>query len=170
MVTYPNNRLGTTDETELKMDQDLNQMDVGCVLPGRLGDWCWLDLNGDGLQAGDEPGLANVRIELIRNGNVVTETTTDQYGFWRFVDLYPATYTLRIYAPEEVKPTRHRTDLPIIASVTDEEDQSPAVSVELTVESNKNQYNADLGFVCREEGVLPENAGIGEIQDWTPKY
>ena len=52
----------------------------------------------------------------------------------------------------------------------DEEDQSPAVSVELTVESNKNQYNADLGFVCREEGVLPENAGIGEIQDWTPKY
>ena len=170
VVTHPSNRLGSTDETELKMDQDLSQMDVGCVLPGRLGDYCWLDLNGDGLQAGDEPGLANVRIELIRNGNVVTETTTDQYGFWRFVDLYPATYTLRVYAPKEVKPTRHRTDLPIIASVMDEEDQSPAVSIELTVESNRNQYNADLGFVCREEGVLPENAGVGEKQDWTPKY
>ena len=170
VVTHPNNRLGTTDETELKMDQDLTQMDVGCVLPGRLGDYCWVDLNGDGLQAGDEPGLANVRIELIRNGNVVTETTTNQYGFWRFVDLYPATYTLRVYAPKEVKPTRHRTDLPIIASVMDETDQSPAISLELTVESNKNQYDADLGFVCREEGVLPAGAGIGETQDWTPKY
>ena len=124
----------------------------------------------DGLQAGNEPGIPNVRIELQRDGKTIAETVSDQYGFYRFSDLYPAEYILVVTPPEEVKPTRHRTDLPIIASVTDEEDQSPAISLELTVESNKNQYDADLGFVCREEGVLPSGAGIGETQDWTPKY
>jgi hypothetical protein len=154
----------------LQMDQDMTQMDIGCVLPGRLGDYCWVDLNGDGLQAGDEPGLPHMKIELLRNGNVIAETETDQYGFYRFVDLYPAEYTLRVYAPAEVRPTKHRTDLPIIASVMDEMDESPAFSIPLTVESNRDQYNADLGFVCRTEGVLPAGAGHGETQDWIPKY
>ena len=29
-------------------------------------------------------------IELLRDGEVIAETVTDQYGFYRFVDLYPA--------------------------------------------------------------------------------
>ena len=170
VVQYPTNRIGSTDEMELKMDQDMNGMDIGCVLPGRLGDYCWVDLNRDGLQAGDEPGLANVRIELLRDGTVIAETETDQYGFYRFVDLYPATYTLRVYAPNEVKPTQHRTDLPMIASVLEESEEGIVFSVPLTVESNRNQYDADIGFVCRREGVLPAGAGQGPTQDWTPKY
>ena len=170
VVTNPSNRNGTTDLRELQMDRDLTQMDIGCVLPGRLGDYCWLDLNGDGLQAGDEPGLANVRIELLRDGNVIAETVTNEYGFYRFVDLYPATYTLKVYAPAEVKPTRRRTDLQIIASVLQDSDGAEVLSVPLTVESNRDLYEADLGFVCRTEGVLPAGAGIGTAQDWTPKY
>ena len=145
-------------------------MSIGCVLPGRLGDTCWVDLNGDGLQGADEPGLAYMRIELLRDGKVIAETETDQYGFYRFVDLYPATYILKAYAPEEVKPTRRRTDLPMIASVLEESEESTAFSVPVTVESNRSQYNADLGFVCRKDGVLPAGAGEGETQDWTPKY
>ena len=170
VVQYPTNRLGSTDEMELKMDQDMNGMDIGCVLPGRLGDYCWMDLNRDGLQAGDEPGIPNVRIELLRNGTVIADTETDQYGFYRFVDLYPATYTLRVYAPDEVKPTQLRTDLPMIASVLEESEEGIVSSVPLTVESNRNQYNADLGFVCRRDGVMPAGVGQGETQDWTPKY
>ena len=170
VVMHPNNRLGSTDSMELYMDQDMNQLDIGCVLPGRLGDYCWVDLNGDGLQAGDEPGLPHMKIELLRDDRVIAETETDQYGFYRFVDLYPAVYTLRAYAPDEVKPTRRRTDLPMIASVLEETKDTTVLSVPLTVESNRSEYNADLGFVCRQEGVLPAGAGEGETQDWTPKY
>ena len=86
------------------------------------------------------------------------------------MDLYPATYTLRVYAPDEVKPTQRRTDLPMIASVLEESEEGIVFSVPLTVESNRNQYDADLGFVCRRDGVLPAGAGQGMIQDWTPKY
>ena len=165
-----NNRIGATDDMVLQMAVDINNLDIGCVLPGRLGDYCWVDLNRDGLQAGDEPGIPNVRIELLRDGEVIAETSTDQYGFYRFVDLYPATYVLKVYAPAEVKPTIRRTDLPIIASVLKEADDVEVVSVPITVESDRNQYNADLGFVCRVDGVLPAGAGKGETQDWTPKY
>lgn len=170
VVEHPSNRLGTTEVLELRMDEDITGMDIGCVLPGRLGDYCWVDLNGDGLQAGDEPGLPNMRIELLRDGKVIAETETDQYGFYRFVDLYPAEYVLKAYAPAEVKPTKHRTDIPLITSVTEEGEESTAFSVPVTVESNRSQYNADLGFVCRQEGVLPAGCGEGETQDWIPKY
>ena len=86
------------------------------------------------------------------------------------MDLYPATYTLRVYAPDEVKPTQLRTDLPMIASVLEQSEEGIVFSVPLTVESNRNQYNADLGFVCRRDGVMPAGVGQGETQDWTPKY
>ena len=170
VIAHPSNRVGTTDATELKMAQDLERMDIGCVLPGRLGDYCWVDLNGDGLQAGDEPGIPNVRIELLRDGVPVAETVTNEYGFYRFVDLYPASYVLRVTAPAEVKPTRRRTDLPMIASVLEEKDGTEVYSVPVTVESNRDQYNADLGFVCRTDGVLPAGAGEGKAQDWIPDY
>ena len=164
------NRQGGTEKANLLMDVDLTDVDFGCVLPGRLGDYLWLDLNKDGLQAGDEPGIAGVRIELLRDGKAVAETQTNEYGFYRFVDLYPATYTVKVYAPAEVKPTRRRTDLPMIASVLQETEETEAYSIPVTVESNRSQYNADLGFVCRKDGVLPAGAGTGAIQNWTPKY
>ena len=101
---------------------------------------------------------------------MVAETITDQYGFYRFVDLYPATYTLKVYAPAEVKPTRRRTDLPVIASVLEESEETVVYSVPLTVESNRAMYYADLGFVCRKNGVLPAGVGQGATQNWIPNY
>jgi hypothetical protein len=38
------------------------------------------------------------------------------------------------------------------------------------VESDKANYNADLGFVCRKPDVLPDGIGEGKTQDWTKKY
>ncbi len=170
VIAHPSNRLGSTDLYELKMAEDLETMDVGCVLPGRIGDYCWVDLNRDGLQDGSEPGLPNLRIELLRDGQVIAETVSDQYGFYRFVDLYPATYTLRVTVPQEVKPTRRRQDLPMIASVLQESDEVIAYSIPLTVVSDRSNYNADLGFECLMDGVLPAGAGEGRTQVWTPKY
>lgn len=167
VITEAVNRTGTTDAIELKMADDQLRMNIGCVLPGRLGDFCWLDLDGDGLQGLDEPGIPGVKIELMRNGEPVTETVTDQYGFFRFDDIYPAAYTLRVTAPDEVKPTIRRTDIRLIASVLEETDEDVCESVEVQVESDKANYNADLGFVCRQEGQLPPGIGEGKKQDWT---
>lgn len=160
------NRTGSSDLIDLKMAEDQTRMDIGCVLPGRVGDFCWLDLDEDGLQGMDEPGIPNVKIELLRNGETVAETVTDQYGFYRFNDLYPAAYTLRVTPPEEVKPTKHRTDIPLIASVLEETDGAVCTSVEFTVQSDKGNYNADIGFICRRKGILPAGTGEGKTQVW----
>ena len=160
-------RHGTSDTITLKMGQHQMNLDFGAVLPGRLGDYCWLDLNSDGLQDYNEPGLANVKIELIRNGEAVMETTSDVYGYYRFEEIYPAAYTLRVTPPAEVKATRHREDIPIIASVLPESDEAVVTTGTITVESDKANYNADLGFACRVNGVRPAGAGEAPTQDWT---
>jgi len=170
VMTNTTNRNGSTDPFELKMAENQMQMNIGCVLPGRLGDFCWLDLDGDGLQGMYEPGIPNVKIALQRDGETLAETTTDQYGFYRFNDLYPARYTLLVTPPAEVKPTVHRTDIRMIASVLEEAEDNICVSVPVEVESDKANYNADLGFVCRKPDVLPDGIGEGKTQDWTKKY
>ena len=170
VITDTLNRKGTSDVIDLKMAQDQLQMDIGCVLPGRMGDFCWLDLDGDGLQGMDEPGIPNVKITLMRDGAVVAETETDQYGFYRFNDLYPASYTLQVAAPAEVKPTTHRTDIPMIISVLEENDGTTCESVEIQVESDKANYNADIGFVCRKNGVYPAGVGEGKQQKWVASF
>ena len=167
VLTETLNRSGTSDLIDLKMDRDQKQMDIGCVLPGRIGDFCWLDLDGDGLQGMNEPGIPNVRITLLRDGMTVAETVSDQYGFYRFSDLYPAEYTLEVDAPAEVRPTKRRTDIPIIASVLDETTENGTYrSVVFTVASDNANYNVDIGFVCLRDGVYPAGTGEGKKQIW----
>ena len=168
VITHPSNRTGVTDPIEVRMDRNQTGLDMGCVLPGRLGDLCWLDVNGDGYQGMGEYGLEGVRIELLRGEQVIAETRTDAYGFYRFVDLYPAAYTLRVYAPDEVKPTLRKTDIPMIVSSLEETDSAPFMSVPVQVESNRANYTADLGFALRTPGVYPAGYGQAPTQDWSP--
>lgn len=147
----------------LLMSRDQRNMDVGVVLPGSLGDKVWLDENANGLQDTDEGGIPGVKIELMRGEEVVAETVSDQYGFYRFQDVYPATYTLRVTAPAEVKPTQQSTDIPLIASVLGED----GISTPVQVASDKANRNADLGFVLVKEGAYPAGYGQGATQDWT---
>ncbi len=167
VMTETVNRNGKTDPILLEMGRDLTDMDIGCVLPGILGDLCWLDLNGDGLQAGGEGGIPGVRIEALRDGQPVAEAVTDQYGFWRIPDLYPAAYTLRVTAPAEVKPTVQRPELKLIASVLEETEAEVSYSTEVVVQSDRANYNADIGFVLRRKGEYPAGYGEGKTQDWS---
>lgn len=156
---------GKSDTVTLKMARHLRNMDTGMVLPGRLGDRAWLDLNGNGLQDYEEEGIPGVTIELLRGDKVIATTVTDQYGFYVFDALYPTMYTLRVTWPGEVKPTILRTDIHEISSVLRED----GVSIPVTVESNKANYSADLGFVLVEEGKLPAGYGEGAAQVWKKK-
>ena len=164
MTTYTA-REGESDLIALRMSQHQLEQNIGAVQPGTLGDFCWLDLNGNGLQDAGELGLGDMRIELWRNDQLVAETTTDTYGYYTFENLYPGVYTLKPIYPTEVVPTRMRTDIPLIASILGENGESNPVQVT----SASTTYTADLGFVLVDDDVLPANYGIGEKQDWTKK-
>ena len=55
----------------------------------------------------------------------------------------------------------------MIASVLPETDEQTCESAEIRVESDRANYHADIGFVCRVDGVLPAGTGDGKTQDWT---
>ncbi|MGN1019264.1 MAG: SdrD B-like domain-containing protein [Aristaeellaceae bacterium] len=167
IMTECSGRSGMSGAIEVRMGEDQLDLDIGSVLPGRLGDLAWLDENGNGLLDSGEGGIPGVQVELLRGDTVVAQTVTDQYGFYVFDELYPATYTLRVTAPAQVKPTTLRTDFPGIVSVLEEADGDTFISLEVSVASNRSNYNADLGFVLRVSGEYPAGYGQGATQDWT---
>ncbi|MGE5353433.1 MAG: SdrD B-like domain-containing protein [Acidobacteriota bacterium] len=72
-------------------------------LPARIGDYVWNDLNINGIQNSNEPGLANVTVNLFRCGQstVLASTRTDANGFYQFVGLLPGNYYLQFVLPNE---------------------------------------------------------------------
>lgn len=162
-----NGRTGQSAAITVEMTGEYTGLDIGGVLPGRLGDYCWLDENGNGLQDSGEMGLSGVKIELMRGDRVMAEAVSDQYGYWCMEEVYPATYTLRVTPPAEVKPTQRNTQVPSIASVLEESEEAVCMSGLVTVVSDRSNYQADLGFVLRKSGVYPEGYGVFETQDWT---
>lgn len=66
-------------------------------LEASLGDYVFRDGDADGIQDEGEMGIAEVIVELLdASGNVVDVATSDDSGFYEFVALTPANYSVRI--------------------------------------------------------------------------
>ena len=71
-----------------------------------MGNLVWLDQDADGFQDETEPGVASITVELLDTaGHVVAATTTDQVGRYRFDDLTPGSYAIRVLVPGSMAPT-----------------------------------------------------------------
>ncbi len=163
IVTANDGQNLVSDVITVRMAKHQRNLDIGAVLPGKLGDRVWLDLNKNGLQDGDEEGVPNITIVLLQNGETVATTTSDQYGFYVFEGIYPTEYTLHVTWPEQIVPTVPRTDLNLIVSILWEDGSTLPV----LVPSDGANYNADLGFVLVNPDEYPAGYGEGATQDWT---
>ncbi|MEZ4948298.1 MAG: SdrD B-like domain-containing protein [Saprospiraceae bacterium] len=66
----------------------------------KIGDYVWNDINGNGLQEANEPGLSGVWIILEDcNGNFKNVTFTDINGMYMFSDITPGDYKIRFANP-----------------------------------------------------------------------
>eukprot|EP00986_Skeletonema_menzelii_P014498 scaffold9673_cov142-Skeletonema_menzelii.AAC.2 len=75
--------------------------DVGMYVPVSIGNRVWNDLDGDGIQDGDEPGIENVVVSLNdQDGSEVASTETDNTGHYLFEGLSPGNYSVTFQLPD----------------------------------------------------------------------
>lgn len=95
----------STSETTLTAGQLRDDQDFGYAGTGSIGDFVWLDRNGDGEQDADEPGIFGATVELTWFGadgvagggdDAVFTTTTTADGLYTFPNLLPGNYSVAV--------------------------------------------------------------------------
>ena len=72
--------------------------------PACIGDFVWLDGDGDGIQDSGEPGIFGVTVKLLDpNGTVLQTTTTDEGGKYKFTTP-PGSYKVMFNTPPDLEP------------------------------------------------------------------
>jgi hypothetical protein len=83
--------------------QIVDYVDAGLYVPPSIGRFVWDDLNGNGLQDNDEPGIPGVTVTLTGTDGLGSQvsltTTTNDNGAYLFDNLVPGTYTVAFTAP-----------------------------------------------------------------------
>ncbi len=90
---------GTTAPVTLSAGERNPTIDGGITPYASLGNRVWDDINHDGDQDADEPGVENVMVTLYRNGVVVNSMLTGPNGIYSFTNLISGTYTVTFGLP-----------------------------------------------------------------------
>lgn len=94
---------GLTDCESLESDEDNRNYDAGILYFGSIGDYVWLDENGDGIQQANEPPVENVELKLFHweNGGFIYKSSefTDTNGYYLFNKIPPGDYYIMIVPP-----------------------------------------------------------------------
>ncbi len=85
-------------------------IDAGVYQPANLGDFVWLDRDGDGIQDAGESGMGDITVRLYdRSNTLVGTTTTIVAGFYLFDGLRPGDYLVEVVPPPTYRITlQHR--------------------------------------------------------------
>ena len=125
---------------------------------GSIGDYVWLDANGNGIQDVGEVGMAGVTLNLYA-GSTCTGTPIGTQlsdpsgnGFYLFAPLAAGTYSVQVVTPSGFAPTTVNA-----AGSTSENDSNPACST-VTIADGEFNGSLDFGFVpavVANEGCSP---------------
>jgi hypothetical protein len=88
---------GRTGTVALTGGTNIQDLDAGIVTTrAALGNFVWLDTNGDGIQDATEPGVSGVTVTLFAadGTTVLASTITDEKGKYYFGNLTPGSYVV----------------------------------------------------------------------------
>ncbi len=157
---------GLGDTFALNMGQDQESLNIGAVKTGKLGDFAWLDENGNGLQDAGEPGIPGLNVVLIQEGQQVAAGVTDAYGYYLFDNVYPMLSQVKVSMYPELMPTTQRTDYPMLVSALIGAQGDTAYSRDVMVISSGRNFDCDLGFVLKEGSKRPGAIQPPPKQKW----
>lgn len=157
------------------------RVDFGLIRPLSIGNLVWNDINNDGIRQADEPGLANVAVNL-RNAasEIVAQTRTNSAGGYLFTHLSQGQYRVEILRSSLPHPAmRSSTGAnsvtagpfePSSGTSVDSTDYGTTISSEIVVGPvvNLTYGNQPLGEAPTEGGILDNtpDADTNLLQDF----
>ena len=139
----------TTALMTLEGGQKIDNLNLGAIEAGQIGDTIWLDSNGNGLQDYGEPGLEGVELTLLRvdaagQTDVAAQTVSDEYGYYHFRSLRPGSYMLRVELKAGDELT-FRFGAPL-GEIDSDIDPETGLSDVFRLQSGETLRNIDVGF------------------------
>jgi len=121
-------------------------LDSGFVQPASLGNFVWKDLDRDGVQDFNEPGIENVVVTLYNSGGTaIGTTTTNAVGFYSFTGLVPGTYSVGF--PTSLTPTGVLSTADVGSDLTDSDaNVGTGRTPNVTLVSGENNTTLDAGY------------------------
>jgi protocatechuate 3,4-dioxygenase beta subunit len=158
---------GFTGSIPLAAGENDDSNDAGFYRLASLGDLVFEDLDADGIQDPNEPGIGNVTVRLFDdNNNLVGSTTTNANGAYGFANLEPGDYVVEFVAPNGFDPS------PANAGGDDaldsDADPNTGRTATINLESGENDLTNDAGFfrsVAQLGDFVFEDKNANGIQD-----
>jgi len=103
----------TTAPITVRSGDSNNNLDQGFYILSHVGNFVWHDLNANGIQDADEPGIEGVAVSLMQGDTVVASGLTNSEGLYEFA-IAPGTYSVKFTKPgnyTNVSPTDATNDL-----------------------------------------------------------
>ncbi len=129
-------------------------VDMGIYLssaqpPTALGDWVWLDANGNGLQDPTETGVPGVTVTLYRaDGSLVATTMTDATGHYLFTGLAPGDYILAFTPPPSYALTLQNQGDPAASDAVDSDaDPATGTTALINLGTVQTDVTQDAGLI-----------------------
>ncbi len=111
-----------------------------------LGNYVWLDDDGDGIQSEEEKGVPGVVVELIRSDIATSmRTTTDNDGFYAFKNMDTYEYVLKFHPPSGFGFSL--TDQGTDDSLDSDANQEDGTTIEFFYEKGKDDGRWDAGLI-----------------------
>jgi len=111
-----------------------------------LGNYVWLDEDGDGIQSEEEKGVPGVVVELIRSDIATSmRTTTDNDGFYAFKNMDSYNYILKFHPPSGFGFSL--TDQGTDDSLDSDANQEDGTTIEFLYEKGKDDGRWDAGLI-----------------------
>lgn len=164
-VNPPTTQTYTVTVTKSNGCISISSITVYVSICGKIGDLVWEDINGNGTQESNEPGIGHVEIVLFRNGVPYETTFSDPAGMYFFTYLDPAIYTIRFKTPAGYVGT-----VPNVGSndfIDSDVDTLTGWTPEYTVVAGYTNYTIDAGYYQKGSigNLVWEDINKNGIQD-----
>ncbi|MFC4261563.1 SdrD B-like domain-containing protein [Ferruginibacter yonginensis] len=172
----PNTINFETGEIIIAASTNNNNYDFGIrsTTTATIGDFVWNDLNRNGVQDANEPGVAGVLVTLYNSANVaIASTVTDDNGIYKFVNVAYGTYTLGFTGLPGNTGFTTKNSTSGTANTDSDVDPTTARTSSFTLNaSTPNKLDVDAGLVSLFASVgdyIWRDANANGIQDATER-